>query len=216
VAHINETHQKLRLCGTKAHHQNGVAEWAIQTISNMARAMILHSRIHWKNGCVSSLWTMAVSYAAHIHNNTPRNGICPADVFTGANVPRHRLLYYRVWGCPMYVLDPKVQAGKKLPRWEPRSRCGMFIVISSQHTSKVPQVLNLINGSITTQYQVVFNDLFSTVASVERDNDPHNHWEELCLDNAVQIRVDYPPYFLDDEWLTREELDSKRRHLDRQ
>jgi hypothetical protein len=26
VAHINETHQKLRFCGTNAHHQNGVAE----------------------------------------------------------------------------------------------------------------------------------------------------------------------------------------------
>jgi hypothetical protein len=31
----------------------------------------------------------------------------------------------------------------------------------------------------------------------------------------VQIRVDDPPYFLDDEWLTREELDSNRRQLDR-
>jgi hypothetical protein len=179
VAHMKETHQKLRFCGTNAHHQNGVAERAIQTISNMAHAMILHSSIHWKNGCDSSLWPMAVSYAAHIHNNTPRNGICPADVFTGATVPRHRLLDYHVWGCPVYVLDPKMQAGKKLPRWEPRSGRGMFMGISSQHTNEVPQVLNLSTGSITTQYHVVFDDLFSTVASVERKNDPPNHWEEL-------------------------------------
>jgi hypothetical protein len=46
VARINETHQKLRCCGTNAHHQNGVAERAIQTISNMARAVILHSSTH--------------------------------------------------------------------------------------------------------------------------------------------------------------------------
>jgi hypothetical protein len=46
VAHINETHQKLSFCGTNAHHQNGVAERSIQTISNMAQAMILHSSIH--------------------------------------------------------------------------------------------------------------------------------------------------------------------------
>jgi hypothetical protein len=55
VAHINETHQKLRSCGTNAHHQNGVAERSIQTISNMARAMILHVSIHWKNGHLDGL-----------------------------------------------------------------------------------------------------------------------------------------------------------------
>jgi hypothetical protein len=36
------------------------------------------------------------------------------------------------------------------------------------------------------------------------------------LDNAIHIRVDDPPDFLDDDWLTREELDSKRRQLDGQ
>jgi hypothetical protein len=50
VQHIRESHQLLRFCGTNAHHQNGVAERAIQTISNMARAMILHACLHWKNG----------------------------------------------------------------------------------------------------------------------------------------------------------------------
>jgi hypothetical protein len=50
VTHINDTHQLLKLCGTNAHHQNGVAERAIQSISNMARALILHASIHWKDG----------------------------------------------------------------------------------------------------------------------------------------------------------------------
>jgi hypothetical protein len=83
VAHINETHQKMRFCGTNTHHQNGVAERSIQTISNMTRAMNLHAGIHWKNGCDSSLWPQAVNYAANIYNNTPNNGVCPADIFTG-------------------------------------------------------------------------------------------------------------------------------------
>jgi hypothetical protein len=80
----------------------------------------------------------------------------------------------------------------------------------------VPQVLKLSTGRISTQYHVVFDDLFSTVASVKRENDPPNHWEELCLDNAIQIRVDDPPDFLDNDWLTLEELDSKRCQLDHQ
>jgi hypothetical protein len=53
VAHFNETHQKLSFCVMNDHHQNGVAARLIQTISNMARAMILHSSIHWKDGCDS-------------------------------------------------------------------------------------------------------------------------------------------------------------------
>jgi hypothetical protein len=216
VAHINETHQKLRFCGTNARHQNGVAERSIQTISNMARAMILHASIHWKNGCDSSLWPQAVNYTAHIYNNTPNNGVCPADIFTGSTVLRHHLLDYHVWGCPVYVLDPKMQSGKKLPRREPRSRRGIFMGLSRKHASEVPCVLNLSTGSITTQYPVVFDGLFTTVSSVDRDHKPPNHWEDLCLENRTQITVDGPPEYLADEWLTRTELDAKRREVDRQ
>jgi hypothetical protein len=116
VSDIQETQQLLRYCGTNAHHQNGVAERAIQSISNMARAMILHSSMHWKDGIDASLWHMAVTYATHIYNNTPNNGVSPMDIFTGSTIPRHRLMDTHVWGCPVYILDPKVQQGQKLPR----------------------------------------------------------------------------------------------------
>jgi hypothetical protein len=46
VKHIHEILQLMRFCGTNAHHQNGVAERAIQTISNMSRSMILHTSMH--------------------------------------------------------------------------------------------------------------------------------------------------------------------------
>jgi hypothetical protein len=105
---------------------------------------ILHASIHLKNGCDSSLWPQAVEYAAHIYNNTPNNGICPA-------MRRHHLLEYHVWGCPLYVLDPKMQNGKKLPLWEPRSHRGVFMGLIRQNSSEVPRVLNLSTGSITTQ-----------------------------------------------------------------
>jgi hypothetical protein len=81
VKHIHETHQLMRLCGTNAHHQNGVAERAIQTIINMAISMILHVSIHWKDGIDASLWHHAVTYATHVYNTTPKDGVCPADIF---------------------------------------------------------------------------------------------------------------------------------------
>jgi hypothetical protein len=216
VAHINETHQTLSFCGTNDRHQNGVVEQSIQNISNVARAINLNSSIHWKDGCNSSLWHMSVDYAAHIYNSTPHNGVCPADIFMGSTVPRRRVLDYHVWECPVYVLDPKMQSGKKLPRWEPRSRRGMFMGLSCQHASEVPIVRNISTGSITTQYHVVFDDLFYTVSSVDQYHAPPDHWEDLCLIDSTHITVDNPPDYLADEWLTREELDEKRRELDRQ
>jgi hypothetical protein len=161
VQHIRESHQLLSLCGTNAHPQNGVAERAIQTTSNMARAMILHACLDWKNGIDSSLWPMSAKYATHIYNQMPKiNGVCPADFFSGSIVPRHRLLDLHVLGCPVYVLDPKLQQSQKLPRWQPRSRQGICMGLSTQHASEVPLVLNCKTGSITTQFHVVFDDLF--------------------------------------------------------
>jgi hypothetical protein len=159
--------QLLRFCGTNTHHQNGVTERSIQMISNMAQATILHASMQWEKGIDLSMWHMAVNYTVYIYNNTPRKGVSPADIFTGSNVPHHRLLDIHVWGFPVYVLDPKVRKGKKLPRWQPCSRCGINMGSSLvQHASEVPQVLNLGNGSITTQFHVIFDDQLSTVTSI--------------------------------------------------
>jgi hypothetical protein len=75
VSHIHETQQLLRFSGMNAPHQNGVAERSIQTISNMARAMILHVSMHWKEVIDSSMWPMEVNDAVHIYNNMPNNGV---------------------------------------------------------------------------------------------------------------------------------------------
>lgn len=39
--------QIVKFCGVGAHHQNGVAERSIRTVSNMARVMMLHASIRW-------------------------------------------------------------------------------------------------------------------------------------------------------------------------
>jgi hypothetical protein len=215
VSHMHETQQTMHFCGTNSHHQNGVAERAIQTISNMARAMILHESMHWKDIIDASLLPVAVNHAIHIYNNNPSKGVTPEYIFTGSNVPRHRLLDLHVWGCPVCVLYPQMQQGRKLPRWQPRSRRGVNLGLSLQDFSEVPLVLNLQTGSIETQYHVVFYDQFTTVSSTERDIDPPSHWEALCLESSVRIATDHPATYLKDDWLTEEELEEKRRYLQR-
>jgi hypothetical protein len=67
----------------------------------------------------------------------------------------------------------------------------MFLGLSHQHASEVPLVLNIGNGSITNQCHVVFDDLFTTVPSIERETAPPDHWAELCLENSTHIMLDY-------------------------
>jgi hypothetical protein len=114
------------------------------------------------------------------------------------------------------VLDPKLQAGQKNPRWQPRSRQGIFMGFSNLHSSEVPLVLNLNTGSITPQFHVVFDDHFTTVSSIGQDDSPPNHWADLCLENSISILEDQEtsdksPMSLNDEWLTTEEMLEKQR-----
>jgi hypothetical protein len=121
VQHLRNHNQSIHFCGANAHHKNGIAERGVRSISNMARAMLLHASTLWKSGIDASLWPMAVKYTSYLYNLPNLFGICPCDVFTGTTIPRYRLSSIHVWGCPIYVLDPKLQAGEKLPRWQPRS-----------------------------------------------------------------------------------------------
>ena len=93
----------MKFCGINSHHQNGVAERAIKTISEISRCLLLHASVHWKNGIDSSLWRMAVDYATYLYNHIPnKKGLAPCDLFFGTHSPRHKLRDLHVWGCPVY------------------------------------------------------------------------------------------------------------------
>ena len=223
VSEIRERNQKINYCGVNAHHKNAIAERSIRTISECARALLLHASLRWKSGIDSSLWPMAVHYAVYLYNHTPNsNGIAPADLYTGVQVERHKLKNIHTWGCPVYVLDPKLQQGKKLPRWEPRSRRGIFVGFSPNHSSDVPLVLNLKTGHISPQYHVVFDDTFSTVPSLADDEVPPTFWNELSLENDLYTdrihRVhleDDSPISLDADFMTPAELEEHNRAMAR-
>ena len=69
-----------------------------------------------------------------------------------------------VSGCPTYVLEPKLQKpGVKITKWAPRSLRRVSMGFSKIHSTQVGLVLNLLTGSISQQYHVVFDDMFSTV-----------------------------------------------------
>ena len=45
VNHIRNNNQRIQYCGVNAHHQNGIAERNIRTVSDMSRAMMLHASL---------------------------------------------------------------------------------------------------------------------------------------------------------------------------
>ena len=104
VPHIHEHNQHIFYCGVNAHNQNGVDERLILMVSEIARAMMIHSSFFWKNVIGSNLWTMATSYSTYIYNYiTNDEYIVPDDLFTGKKFPRHKLKDNQLWSFSFYV-----------------------------------------------------------------------------------------------------------------
>ena len=44
INHVQEKGQTISICGTNAHHQNGVAEKRIHDLQEAARTMLIHAK----------------------------------------------------------------------------------------------------------------------------------------------------------------------------
>jgi hypothetical protein len=63
-----------------------------------------------------------MQHAIWIWNHLPKKDmkLAPIELFSGTKLASHDYLQQlHVWGCPVYVLDPKLQDGKKLAKWDP-------------------------------------------------------------------------------------------------
>lgn len=162
---LNEKGQTIIFSGVGAHHHNGIAERAIRTMSNSARAMMIHAILHNPTAVTADLWPFAIKYAVYIWNKMPRmeSGTSPEEIFYQTKSDHELLRQAKVWGCPAYVLDPKLQDGKSLPRWSPRSKLGQFLGRSDNHAGSVGLIRNLQTGAITPQFHVVYDNHFTTV-----------------------------------------------------
>jgi hypothetical protein len=163
---LESLEQEITFSGVGAHHQNGCSERCLQTVTNWARAAMMHQLLHWPEHFDTALWPFALENAVFIWNNMPRHRktMTPLELFTKMKQPENgALLRARVWGCPSFVLDPKLHdQGKKVPKWTKRSRQGMYLGMSHDHHSTVGRILNLKTGSVTPQFHVVYDELFST------------------------------------------------------
>jgi hypothetical protein len=216
---VHRKNQSIRFSGVGAHHQNGVAERAIKTISYLTRTNLIHSAIRWPGQNDLELWPLAFDHSVYIYNNLPsQDGLSPQEKWSSTKFFNYdHLRRLHPWGCPAYVLDPKLQDGKKLPKWSPRSRQGKFVGISKEHASTVALVLNPSTKRISPQFHVLFDDFFSTVRSVDDTSAPvltSTDWDSFLEMKGTEVFYDeseidhIPP--ISNEWLEPEEIQARR------
>jgi hypothetical protein len=91
---------------------------------------------------------------------------------------KERIRDAHVFGCPAFVLDSRLQDGKKIPKWDNRVRVGSYLGRSPQHAGNVALILNPNTGHVSPQFHVVYDDDFTTVAHLRHEKEPPN-WTHL-------------------------------------
>ncbi len=100
--------QMLTFCGVNA------AEKKIRDLQDATRTSLLHAIRKWPEFININLWPYAMRYAADVHNAIPSKGQTksPLELFSGIGY-KIPLRQFHHFGCPTYVLDADLQAGKR-------------------------------------------------------------------------------------------------------
>ena len=62
-----------------------------------------------------------------------------------------RLSHFHTFGCPVYILDARLQSVSVVgpPKWDPRARLGIYIGHSPSHAGSVALVMNMKTGLVS-------------------------------------------------------------------
>ena len=232
--------QAQTFSGVGAKHMNAFAERSVQTLFWMCRSFMLHTALRWSSNEADSatLWPQALLYAEFLFNRTPsiRNGYSPLERLTQRRSDHKDLLRAHVWGCPTYVLDARLQDGKKIPKFDRRARCGQFLGFSPETSTLVGLVRHLASGHISEQYHCVYDERFETVFGLDDEDDDALYdavdqiWSKLFSasesEGGAKSHRDWyvTPEFVDDEliydvppmdvhWLNEKELRDREDRL---
>ena len=184
---VNNNDQKITFCGVGAHHQNGIIENKNKQLTLGARTLLLHGMRMWPQMIDTMFWPFAMkAFAARMDIlHVDLSGETPESKMYGVPAGEIPVKNYHTLFCPVYALDARLQSagGAGPPKWEPRSRIGVYLGHSPFHAGSVALVFNPTTGRVSPQYHVVFDDDFTTVPFMEAGEVPPN-WSDLCKHSA--------------------------------
>ena len=106
-------------------------------------------------------------------------GLNPFQKLAGLGSLALDIKSFHTFGCPVYVLDGRLQSGlSMIPKWDLRARMGIYVGRSPAHASSVGLVLNPRTGHVSPQFHVIYDDDFTTVPYLRTGKVPE-HWAEL-------------------------------------
>ena len=126
---------------------------------------------------------MSAQQAVWIHNRVPsgKTGLSCHDLWSKTKHPLRESHDVHVFGCPVCVLQKRLLDGMSMLRWEKRSNQGVCVGMSEKHAGNAPPVLNFDTGNITAQWNLVFDNWFTTVTT-NVDDMPNFHadkWSKM-------------------------------------
>lgn len=141
---------------------------------------MLHARARWPEVIHLALWPYAMRNAAQVSNIMPsqEGGISPLELFTSSQVAPN-LRHLHTFGCPVYALNNALQAGRLIPKWQPRDRIGVNLGASPRHGCQMSHVLNPTTGLVSLQYHVSHDNYFETTAATSNNPPTHSVWQQL-------------------------------------
>ena len=116
---VKQKGQTISFCGIGAHFQNGIAEKRIRNLQDAARTMLIHANRCWPTTITVNLWPHALMLATDIRNATSNrnDGRPPLSLLTQTE-QTPQLKDFHTFGCPVYILDKRMQSATKIPKWE--------------------------------------------------------------------------------------------------
>ena len=192
-------HQQIDFCAVGQHNQNGIIERHFHRLTSQARTLLLHAKRHWPAMIFVILWPYAYKNAEFIYNNLhlDEDGLSPIQKFCGTSEMMD-VGDVHTWGCPCYVLDKALQTAKMLPKWDPRSRLGVYLGHSPCHAGSVALVLNPKTLHFSPQFHVVFDHDFTTVPFLASQDVPPN-WSQLVFYSASDEDYDLAKQWVDSQ-----------------
>ena len=203
---IQKAGQTLSFCGVNAHHQNGRAENRIRDITQGARTALLHAAHRWPKAISPSLWPAALKNYVNLKNSLPTQFVpgerrgstrtpdryeqSPISKLCGTEIEPN-LDRFHPFGSPVYVLENTLQAQQPHNKWSDRSRVGIFMCHSPNHSTSVPLILNTQTGNVSPQFHCIYDDDFDTC---KRDAKFVSLWQAKAW---LQSKPDTNAKFLD-------------------